>query len=166
MKRKLATLALPLLLAALMLGVKWRAEHPTPTKEDLEVRALLKKPPPTKVSYRLWSSRYRSKMVSKQEFTKLMDNLYLSPQQRTVPTSTRSDEVVHFICYYQAPRNSKDAVSSVSIEMNITKLWGWMYVYRTQRESGYRLHPVTVKRWIELLKANPRLGPELRARMK
>ncbi len=30
----------------------------------------------------------------------------------------------------------------------------------------YKLHPVTAKRWLELLLANPRIGPELRARMK
>ncbi|RYZ63348.1 MAG: hypothetical protein EOP09_17805 [Proteobacteria bacterium] len=41
MKRKLAWLTLPLVLCALLYGLKWRAEHPPVTKEDLEARSLL-----------------------------------------------------------------------------------------------------------------------------
>ena len=43
MNRRLVWLALPILLLALVWGVKWRTEHPTPTKEDVAVRALLMK---------------------------------------------------------------------------------------------------------------------------
>jgi hypothetical protein len=31
--------------------------------------------------------------------------------------------------------------------------------------AQYQLHPATTKRWLELLLAHPRIGPELRARM-
>jgi hypothetical protein len=34
MKRKLVWLTVPLFLCALVWGVKWRADHPTPTKDD------------------------------------------------------------------------------------------------------------------------------------
>jgi hypothetical protein len=60
MKRRIAWLALPLLLAALVFGVKWRVDHPTPTQEDLKIRALLGRAFMVEVKEdSLWYSRNR-----------------------------------------------------------------------------------------------------------
>lgn len=158
-------MALPFVLGALMFGVKWRAEHPTPTKEDLEIRVLMRKSSQVTASHNLSSSYYASVPLSKTEFSALVSNFFLSPNQNVNLKSWSSNQVVHFEVDYPQPK-SKSAVSEVSIEINVQTLWGWMNVHRKNAREGYKLHPVTVKRWIELLLNHPRIGPELRARMK
>lgn len=168
MKRKIVWLALPLILGALMLGAKWRAEHPTPTKEDLEIRALIANPRIAYISYDSSFTptsapiNYRSSVFN-YELTSLTDYFYLLPKSPSGQIPTFGSETLHLTWYFSNPK--KDAVKRIYISL-FDKTRGQCVISNSRRRLEYTLHPVTVKRWIELLLANPRIGPELRARMK
>ena len=87
MKRRIVWLALPLVLGALMLGVKWRVEHPKPTKEDLEMRAFILKSTEAQLIHSSWDGahRFRADYESKiaiRDLTPLIAEIHLIPLMR------------------------------------------------------------------------------------
>ena len=67
-----ALFVLPLLLGALLAGVKWKQMHPTPTQLDLQERAHLRKA--TRVE--IWNPTYRGQ-VPINEFKEALNEFYL-----------------------------------------------------------------------------------------
>lgn len=160
MKRKIGWLAVPLVLLALVLGVKWRIEHPTPTQEDLKMRALLATYSSMEVACSSSNSGvgFVDTQLTRQELQPFIECFYLSrqqPQKRLSRMNLYSGVTLRF-----APPDSMRTGS-------------WIYIYLDAHQGtnfisdpARSLHPLTIKRWKELLLANPRVGPELRARLK
>ena len=177
MNRKLAYSAAPLIFAVLILGVKWRAEHPTPTKEDLEYRELMLGSSKMEVAYgpgfpkgtTVFSGQisiiYQSK-PSSQDLETLADNFYLSPHPLKKTGALLSEVGTIFIRFYLA-KPKKDEVEGAYIIIDFDKCEGKSgMTHPNNNKAVRRLHPVTVKGWMEILLSHPRIGPELRARMK
>ncbi len=167
MKRKIALLALPLVLFALVWSVKWRIDHPTPptpTQEDLKIRALL-------MDY--------SKVVS---FTYFPPNLIGSV---IYDADIHQDEMKPFIdCFCVLPKapkthqvgvgefgfafhfdngQKKNEISAI-VRIKTDKIGEEFYVQSPTGPINRNIHPATAKLWIALLFSNPRIGSELRAR--
>ena len=162
MKPHLALVALPLVLAALALGVKWRADHPTPTKEDLRIRALLAQPGGMEVSHATWDGKklHEFKLkFSEKEFQAFVNCFYLSPQRYNSNPIAMSKNGIITIA-------RDDRTATIVASLSLDKWIGELLISRPGKSKTRNIHPVTVKRWIELLIAHPRIGPELRARLK
>ena len=169
MKRfRLALLLFPVLLGALAWGLKWRADNPSSTKEDLRLRALMLKPSKSDITLFpavLGVGKIYSANLTKEELQPFVDSLNVLPQssklneQVIYPTDT-----VIIVCEIDKPQ--RDGVESLSVSINFMNRQGKAHVGYSYQEIGYRLHPATTKRWLELLLNHPRIGPELRRRMK
>lgn len=157
MKRRPLLLAVPLMLLALVLGVKWRADHPTPTKEDLRIRALMSKSYAVKVTF---FDNVNDIFISKQDTKDFVDFFYISPDQNSTIYISGSLAILDF--YIKNPKSSD--IADVSATIDTVSYIGTMGV-RSSGESAYTIHSLTAKRWKELLLAHPRTGPELRKRM-
>lgn len=158
MKRKLAYLAVPLLLAALMLGVRWRAQHPAPTQEDLQMRALLATYPSMEALYVSGNAGVGAVQIqlTKQELRPFIECFYLSRQQHRKPSRMSAYGGVNL--RFDAPGGAR---SGAWISISVDARRGAEFLSDPPRD----LHPVTIQRWNELLLANPRVGAELRARL-
>ncbi|PQV63043.1 hypothetical protein B1R32_11620 [Abditibacterium utsteinense] len=163
MKRKSAWLFLPLILLSLMLGAKWRADHPALTKNDAEMRALMSHSKGIEVSLVTWGAKeikeHRVKLSGK-EFQPFVDCFYLSPQTYDSHSSALGKKGIVTI----KPR--EDGVAMIIVTLSLDKGVGEILVARAGKHRMLNIHPVTMKRWIEFLMTNPRIGPELRTRMK
>ena len=167
--KRIAYLALPLLLCVLVWGVKWRADHPTPTKLDLELRALMLKSPKVEFAYypRIWTQSHREyySEISKEELKQFADCFYLSGQP--IITKRMVYEKPEGINVYSYTKNVKGYdVENVTININIKTRQGKVVVGDPNDQLEHSLHPVTTKRWLNLLLTHPKIGPELRRRMK
>lgn len=167
MKRKLAYFALPLILAALIFAVKWRAEHPTPTKEDLVIRALILQSSNIVVSHIPNKPQRRyiplKLKLTVPEMKSLCDWFYLSPPSKNPAVQTGKRGMIQILCWLAKPR--EDGVVGVFVNIGVDKREGRAILGHPRRIDERTLHPVTVKHWLELLQSNPRIGPELRARL-
>ncbi|HEX8463082.1 MAG TPA: hypothetical protein VF627_00560, partial [Abditibacterium sp.] len=73
--------------------------------------------------------------------------------------------IINISYSFDKPRPSGVMGAGVAIEVDSregvmrTFVKGW-------NKNAYNLHPATTKRWLELLFNHPRLGPQLRARMR
>lgn len=167
MKRKIAWLALPLILFALIWGVKWRADNSSPTELDLKIRVMMLASSKITVSHRtfLKSSRnIKCGTLSKQEFKPLINCfhfLHPSLQKRRIDTGTNG--IITINCQLTQPR--KDGVKSLDIQLNSDSRLCNVLVFNPKNIQIYDFRPTTTKHWIALLLANPRIGPELRKRM-
>ncbi len=167
MKRLFAWLALPLVLGALMLGAKWRADHPTPTKEDLELRALILQSSSIEVLHKphyYQKIRPYKSILSTQELKPLSDSFFVLSKEtklKELEAGLRGATIV--FCRLAKPR--KDGVIGVSVVMSVDNKRGVANIV-SDHLTEFDLHPVTIKRWIEILLADPRVGPEFRVRMK
>ncbi len=172
MKRKLAWLAVPLLLAAGIFGVKWRAEHPMPTKEDLAIRAVLLKSRSIYFSHgglpgagefdSIWSD------LNQSEAKLFIECLYLLPKSKQNNNSLLGGIKGNILIRWSIPEKNPNKTQEVTTLFRVAENDGLCLAYGSNGFKPYfhQLHPVTVKIWMELLLANPRIGPELRARMK
>ena len=167
MKRKIAWLALPLVLAALMLGVKWRAEHPPVTKEDLAIRALMSQCSTVTVEEGLPNESRLEPYgtLSKVEIKHFIDSLHSIPQQSTPqnwPTGANGIIYVKFL-FKQA---REDSVTSIDVSLNFGASLCFIVILHPGRGNEFtqcRVHPVTVKRWMELLMSNPDISSFIRS---
>lgn len=170
--KRFAWLALPLLLCALVWGVKWRADHPTPTKLDLEVRALMLKS--VEVEFSRYSHAFIVKnwenyhiLLSKEEMKPFIDCFHLTQKPNITNENTRSrNGSVSFACPSNEPQ--KFGIYTVTATIIVDEREGRVELSKPTSDgrSTHNLHPITVKRWLELLFAHPKIGPELRRRMK
>ncbi len=182
MKRKIAWLALPLVLFTLVWGVKWRVEHPTPTKEDFELRALMRIPSkidPTTVEYhpsKPESFKNDPIVLSKEEIKQFVDSFYISPKSSKLnQLNNGSVGTITVIFQFDKSKNSKVIGLYVSIGIEDKKglvmfahpdgKGGIKYDY-PDSSAARNLHPVTVKHWLELLRNHPQIGAERSARLK
>ncbi|HEX8463026.1 MAG TPA: hypothetical protein VF627_00280 [Abditibacterium sp.] len=178
MKRKLAWLVLPFLLAALIFGVKWRVDHPSPTKEDLELRAWLSTASTVTIHHlpgaTLQGNKYIYKGKSKSyvltpseaQLESLVDAFYLLPEPFKDGPMTVGGKG-HIIVGFSLLKPGADGVSSAGMSINLDGLFGqYIIVHHEDINVKRRLHPATVKRWVAILLSNPNIGTELRARMK
>ncbi len=170
MKRKIAWLALPLVLFGLVSDVDAQAKRPVPTKGDLEARILMLRTATTDTSY---YPRYRGTPVtidisklSKEESKKLIQCFHISPNRQNMWAIT-SDINGSIVVYFHDGGKDKETPRdklAVSIHLGVSGREG-VAVFHRYKYSEHTLDPATVKRWKELLLANPRIGPELRKRM-
>ncbi len=161
MKRIISWPALPLVLGALIFAVKWRVEHPTATKEDLEVRALLAQSGGFEVSHVIWAGKRLNEFkrkLSKSEFQPFINCFYLSPRTYGPSSMAMGKQGIITIA-------RDDRVATIVASINLDKRVGELLITRSARTKMRSIHGITTKRWMELLMANPRIGPELRARM-
>lgn len=166
MKPKLAWLTLPLALCALVWGVKWRVDHPTPTQTDLEIRALMSQSSKVEVFY---SGRkkpmQRFSWLSPQEMEPFVNCFYLSPRTSKTSSLTMGANGIVSVFYILAkPR--KDGVVGVIVTISLDKRDGKVVIGHPDNNGGLDLHPVTATRWSELLFSHLRIGPELESQMK
>ena len=170
MKRPLLLLALPLILAAITFGVKWRADNPTPTKEDLEIRALMSKlptaeffhTPPRKSALQMYHVR-----LSKRELKPFIDCVFMSSHsfKASKGMSSKYGTVGMYIPIVESEKHKlKWALINISLDNRMGQIITG-HTKHTNAPMETNLHPTTTKRWLELLLANPRIGPELRARL-
>lgn len=164
MNRKIAWWALPLMLGGLMWGVKWRADHPTPTKADLRLRALLSKSSQIDVDYSQFNQKKYRVKLSNEELKSFVDCFYIyPPPTRPSTVIMGGNGIVYISCFLKKPR--EDGALGAHIYLPLDERNGKIDVVYGNGQIEHKLHPVTVKRWIELLLTNPRIGPELKARM-
>ncbi len=165
--KRIAYLALPLLLCALVWGVKWRADHPTPTKLDLEVRALMLKASQVEVGltrHRINpNSRSLKAALSKEEARALVESFNLSPQPNQLSDSS-SGIKGRLVIEFHSPEK-KSVAGSVKVQADIDEREGTAFIRTGNGHRIYALHVVTNRRWKQLLLNHPRIGPELRRRM-
>lgn len=162
MKRKIAWLALPLVLFALIFGVIWRRNHPTPTKEDLEIRALIVRTPLVLISPYSQNGVFNKyeHILSITESMPFADSFYIS--QSPIKRGARETLFVEFILLDSRPTTLED----VLVRLNVNQGEGTVvFISNMGDQTERNLHPVTFKRWMELLLTNPQIGPELRKRM-
>ncbi len=166
MKRKIAWLALPLVLGVLAFAAKWRAEHPTPTKEDLEVRALMREASQVEVADVITTTQTKSLgFLSRDEISSLADNVYCLHANSSILWG--SDTIVIKFLYRTPTINGTRRIEvTTGIDGGISRLDVLSSPQTAIGSIAWELHPATVKSWFGILKANPRIGPELRARMK
>lgn len=168
MKPKLAWLTLPLALCVLVWGVKWRVDHPTPTKADLEIRALMGQSRSLEVVYygNQNGSTKHSVWLSSQEMEPLASCFSLSPSQpsNTYGVTSGASGTLGVYCRLAKPR--KDGVIGVFISISLDKRDGKVVIGHPENKKELNLHPATTKRWMELLLSHPRIGPQLKAPLK
>lgn len=154
---------MPLVLVAALLCINWRAQHPIATEEDLRLRALMSHTRVVEVEYVLWNGskldQYRVKFSPK-EFQPFVDSFYLSSQPVGVNTGGMGTMGIVTL----KPR--EDGNTLIIADVSVDKRGGSLLFGSEKKHSLKALHPVTVKRWVELLLANPRIGLQLRAREK
>ncbi|BCM88371.1 hypothetical protein IAD21_00202 [Abditibacteriota bacterium] len=173
MNRRIAllALALPLVLGALTFGVKWHWDHPPVTPEDLKVRALLSSTSAISIVHRLPNGRtfprtyYAKVRRQAMELQPFIDALYLSAQ----PTLTRGVSngrhgLLMIDCLHPIPP-PKDGILGLVVWISPDGHDGQILVSASKGSRTYNLHPLTTKRWLELLSSIPRVGPELQKRM-
>ncbi|BCM88653.1 hypothetical protein IAD21_00494 [Abditibacteriota bacterium] len=176
MKRRVAGLALPLVLFALVWGAKWHVDHPTPTKEDLEMRAFFSTASRVKINYftgnpkTLYESSqpiYSTNLPGK-ESAGLSDCFYLSPNQEPGHWAVGRNGTL--LIRYSIKRKTSRGFRFVTISLDLEKCRGTVIDGSsddpTAELKDVELHPITARRWVELFLANPRIGPELKARIK
>ena len=165
MKRKLAWLTLPLVLCALVWGVKWRSDHPTtPTKLDLEARALMRQCSSIRIDHHLPTpSKFTANRISKVEMKPFIESLFLIAQPSSVSPVMGPSGAISLDCtkFYRDRKAVLGVFATISVDNGRSKVM----VGDMNTSYQYQLHPYTLKRWMELLLAHPRIGPELRARM-
>ena len=171
MRRKIGWLALPLVLGALMFAAKPRVEHQTLTKEDAQVRQLMSQASAVTFSYGRRGQEGMNQTLSKSEFAPLVENFYTTPYDPNRPSICDPQNGVVALQFslppHKAyPRRKKDE-NNVMIKMAVAEGDGQVSVsYPGAIPNGGNFNSFTVKRWMNLLLANPRIGPELRKRMK
>lgn len=178
-------MALPLVMCALMWGVKWRAANPVPTKEDLEVRAMMSQADYVDFDYSLYhynkaDTSGGSTMLSEKELTEFISCFHVLPYrvgELGVPINSNQAVQIFFRfiktkknvnIYLDVPLRAGSVTVREPMGKVKTKLHpsaGSIILGDSTGMRDYKLHPATTKRWIELLLAHPRIGPELRARM-
>ena len=152
-----------------MFGVKWRAEHPSVAGAESQLQNLLPKAQATRVSTA--PRRVNGKLdfspfvLSKAEFKPFIDSLKLSPEAVTPVHAVTDLRGVIFVSSW-VNESLLNNTKLVEFVFNIHTDNAKVVVRRGKRETEYKLAPAAAKRWVELLLANPRIGPELRARMK
>jgi hypothetical protein len=167
MIRKLLWLALPLALCALVWGVKWRADHPTPSDLDLGIRDLMSRSSRVDVLYQRREGNQIVKFpleLSATEFESFVDCLYLTRKEankNVAPMSKYGEIALHSTFNKKVEGRSK----GVFIKMDLDGREGQLIYYGTGNRIQSELDPITTKRWRELLLSHPRIGPELRRRM-
>ena len=70
-----------------------------------------------------------------------------------------------FMFQFRAAKLRRGRINDVNVWIDVTHLEGQMGMCCNSQDGGRIVHPATTKRWIELLLANPRIGPELRKRL-
>ena len=147
-RRQITLLALPLVLGALLVGAKWKQSHPTPTKLDLQERALLRKT----VKVEIWNPDYRAQ-IPVAEFKEALSDFYLIEDD---PSRTQAnlavippDQIALFMMLRSSDTPSK-AVAIIGVSP-----FGY---YDTIRDSGSQrprvvrsLHLITQRRLYELV---------------
>ena len=167
-KRRGLWLALPLVLGGLAWGLKWRADNPSSTKDDLRLRALMMKFPVTGISYSaVGPMNPKFYWMSKEELKPFVDSFHVVlPNERLNGSNQRWSEIVGVTFLLDKSRHNDRELVSVSIQIDIPTKQGNVHIYHPAKNEIYNLHPTTSKRWLELLLNHPRIGPELRRRMK
>lgn len=174
MKRfRLWLLLLPVLLGALTWGLKWRADnYPTPTKLDLEIRALMLRSSameivhssglPSESEIASEFPTYRTRL-SPSELKPFAETFALSPERDRRSFELSENGLLSFSC---SSKNDKGNTESVLVEIYLDMLMTRVVHQSNSSGAEYDLHPVVAKGWLELLLNHPRIGPELRRRMK
>ena len=165
MKRKLVWLTLPIMLCALVWGVKWRADHPTtPTELDLKARALMLESSSIEIGHDLSTPlKLRANRISKAEMKPFIDSLFLIAQPPSISPVMGPNGAIRIDCtkFYREKKAVLGVLTTISVDNGRTKVM----VGDMNSSYQYQLHPYTAKRWMELLLNHPRIGPELRARL-
>ncbi len=137
-------LMLPLLLGAVIGVAKWKQLHPTPTKLDLQERALLSKA----AKVEIWNPTYAGQ-IPVEEFKETLNEFYLI--ENDVSDVTPPDQIVFMVMLHPSDHVSK------SVAMIGVSPIGY-YVLRdtnSQRPLSVRsLHPVTRRRLEKLIEEN------------
>jgi hypothetical protein len=166
MKWKTSWLVLPLLLFILVLGVKWRVDHPTPTKTDLEIRALMLSAATVEVFHTPRNNKQRKAhkvKFSTKELKPLTEGFYISPQPvKTSSVRMGVSGTIQVYCFLAKPR--ADGVAGVFVTIAVDDREGRVILGHPDYIHELNLHPVTVKRWLDILLADPRLYPRLQTR--
>ncbi len=163
---------------ALMFAAKWRAEHPTATKEDLKMRTLMSESSEIVVVYEpglIWkgdryirakggTKSYRLKQ-SEAKLKSLIDTFHLSPQPHEGNLRVVSEKGTVYV-HFSFSKERKDGVARVTSSVETGSFEGDIASSdKEYNEVTHELHPITIKRWKELLLDHPNIGPELRARL-
>jgi hypothetical protein len=167
MKRKFAWLMLPVMLCALVWGIKWRIDHPKPTKLDSELRALMSKSPAMEFTYDHGRDKTYRVWLSQNEIAPFADSFMLSPTPIGSSYVAGKNGLINIYFFRKKPSERGSYILNVVIYVD--ERTGFIYPFPLDGEVQYKsdsVHPATTKRWLELLLNHPRIGPELRARMK
>ena len=168
MKRKCAWLLLPLVLCALTWGAKWRADHPTPMKEDLEVRALMAQSFKVGIVHDPRSGNPGKfgiywKKFPKEDLELLINCFSISHQIEKSREMMGRNGLVSVDFFLTNTKNND--VHNVFVDLNVDSGEGVVTVHSPENIVEHNLHPITARRWISLLLNHPQIGPELRARL-
>jgi hypothetical protein len=157
--------------------VQWRADHPRPTNEDLELRAWLSTSSTVTIHHlpgaTLQGNKYIYKGKSKSyvltpsqaQLESLVDAFYLLPEPFEDGPMVVGGKG-HISAGFSLLKPREDGVSSAGVSINLDGLFGqYDIVHHEDINVKRRLHPATVKRWVAILLSNPDIGAELRARM-
>ncbi len=150
-RRRITLLALPLVLAALIGGAKWKQMHPIATKLDLQERAILSKAEKVEI----WNPTYRGQ-VPVAEFKEALGDFYLieddASRARFNSTETPPDQIA-FAVMLKSSDNTSKAVAMIGVFP--------LGYYDTLRNAGSArprfarsLHPVTQRRLQKLVEEN------------
>ena len=167
-KRRGLWLVLPLVLGVLAWGLKWRADNPSSTKEDLEIRALMLKTSRGSFFYHPHSSKSATittfgVKLSEKELEPFVQNLHLLQTDRRGLPFGKSGTIE---LYWFLQLSTKKGSTQLRCLLDADGRDGIFTIDASEpRSRTYNLHPTTTKRWLELLLNHPRIGPELRRRM-
>lgn len=154
---------LPLLLAGLLIGGWWRANHPVTIAEDLRIRALLRAGATPNIDVVKWSVstlttlKEAPQILSNEDREELLSHLWTAPQN-PIKRSTGQGMKLRF-----APKRGDDAF--YEIYLGPTAASDWIYVGRYANvtappngaprlmasETLYALTPVSsryIRRWL------------------
>ena len=140
-----------------MIGVKWRAEHPTPTKQDLAVRALMSKCSKAQFGYAR-NGDDAGVILFKEELEPFIDSFYLLPQS-TNPGDAGGITNRKFLFWFVPSTPNAIGASGISVSINGDVNQG---VATVKDDVEHKLHPITARRWRDLMLAHPLIGSQLR----
>lgn len=169
MKSRIAWSAVPLVLAALLFGLKWRTDHPTLAGLNAQIAQQLSDAPRAAVGLMPKYGDKRFKVVqfqlSKAEFQPFIGSLKLSssiPVKETLPSGERGIVWITSVLKDSEKGNLKMIAGEISLDQEIALI----NVYKNKQGTRYQLDSAALGRWKKLLLKHPRIGPELRARLK
>jgi hypothetical protein len=154
--------------------VKWRADHPVATNEDLRIRALMSKSTAIHVYQYVRTGRtfkrYHTRLSS-EEWKPFVASFIFVPNPiavNTIPKGTSGvpmgvSGTFSISCSDDKPGTGRYVDAQINLSVDARQ--GKVILVKPNQQIEYYLHPTSAKKWVDLLLNQPRVGAAFRKRM-